>query len=91
MVNGSSKNKLEINVCVGTGCFVKGSQDLLHNLIGYIEENKIQDRVDVKATFCMEHCDKGPSVKIGDQKIIGCTLEDACSIINEKINVLVSE
>ncbi|MDP4190466.1 MAG: NADH-dependent [FeFe] hydrogenase, group A6 [Bacteroidota bacterium] len=78
ILNGSAKEKLEISVCVGTSCYLRGSQDLLYKMIDHIESNNLQDRVDVKATFCFEQCDRGPSVSIGGKVIEGCTLKKAC-------------
>ncbi len=75
VINGSNSQKLEISVCVGTGCYVKGSQNLLHRLIRFIDEKDFKDAVNVKATFCMESCDRGPSVTIGDELIHKCTFE----------------
>lgn len=88
VLSGSNSQKLEISVCVGTGCYVKGSQNLLHKLIRYIDEQGLQEMVNVKATFCMENCDKGPSVTVGDNLIYACNFEMAVSEINEKLAVL---
>ncbi len=63
---GGDGSKLSINICVGTNCFVKGSQEILKNVLNYIDEKGISDFVEVKANFCMENCDKGPSVSIGN-------------------------
>lgn len=68
IIDGSS-SKLSINVCVGTNCFVKGSQEILKKTLEYIEERNLSEVVDIKANFCMENCDKGPSVSIGSQLI----------------------
>lgn len=85
LINGSEKDKLEVSVCVGTSCYLRGSQDLLHKMIDHIEDNLMQEKVDVKATFCFENCDKGPSVTIGDQLIEKCTFEKACAELHRQI------
>jgi NADH-quinone oxidoreductase subunit G len=86
LVTGTNKEKLVVSVCVGTSCYVRGSQDLLHALIHHIEERKLQNVVDVKATFCFEHCNKGPTVSVGDTVIEKCTFEKACDVLNQKLN-----
>ncbi|MGE5683089.1 MAG: [FeFe] hydrogenase, group A [Bacillota bacterium] len=83
LLSGNGHNKLDISVCVGTSCYLKGSQDLLYKLIDHIEENNLQDRVDVKATFCFEQCDRGPSVSIGEKTFEGCTFKKACEEMHE--------
>lgn len=87
IMKGTSKNKLEISVCVGTSCYLKGATDLLHNLIDHIEDSNLQEKVDVKASFCFEHCDRGPTVSIGSKIIEGCTLSKARNAIDMELNV----
>lgn len=86
LLNGNGNDKLEISVCVGTSCYLKGSQDLLYKMIDHIEENSLQDRVDVKATFCFEQCDRGPSVSIGGKTLEGCTFKKACEEMKNALN-----
>ncbi|MPN60455.1 hypothetical protein SDC9_208183 [bioreactor metagenome] len=38
----------------------------MSNILNYIQERNLSEFVDVKANFCMENCDKGPSVSIGN-------------------------
>ncbi|MGE5496617.1 MAG: iron hydrogenase small subunit, partial [Syntrophothermus sp.] len=86
--NGTGNDKLEVKVCVGTSCYLKGSQDLLYRIIDRIEGGSLQDRVDVKATFCFEQCDKGPSVNIGGRAFEGCTLDTAMAEIEDALNIV---
>ncbi len=59
--------QLEVDVCLGTSCFLKGSQDLLQALAKYINTNELGEHVEVKASFCHQKCGRGPVVKIGDK------------------------
>ena len=83
---GAAEKKLEINVCVGTSCYLKGSQTILHKLLHHIDKNNLKDNVDVSATFCMEHCDKGPTLKIGDTVIEHCDYEKARKVMIEELS-----
>ncbi len=76
----NSGNKLSISVCVGTNCFMKGSQEILKNILDLIEERKLSEYVEVKANFCMENCDKGPNISIGNKIYAGVDID---SIIKE--------
>ncbi|MDD4085970.1 MAG: NADH-dependent [FeFe] hydrogenase, group A6 [Bacteroidales bacterium] len=87
--------KIEVCVCVGTNCFVKGSQELLRRLMEYVTENKLEDivgfegqeeMVDVKATFCFERCDRGPVVRVNQQVIEQATFEKVTQLLNNEIN-----
>jgi NADH-quinone oxidoreductase subunit G len=86
IMNGGPEKKLEVNVCVGTSCMIRGSQQLLRELIEYIEERGLQTAVDVRATFCFERCSKGPTIAIGDTVIEKCTLDRACSVLDKELS-----
>ncbi len=87
--------KIEVCVCVGTNCFVKGSQELLKKLMTYVTENKLEDivgfegheeMVDVKATFCFERCDRGPVVRVNEKIIEHATFDKVKEVIDKEIN-----
>lgn len=60
---------VEVNVCVGTSCFLQGSQEILSSMGEKIEQEHWNDRISLKATFCSENCSHGPTVTVGDRKI----------------------
>jgi NADH-quinone oxidoreductase subunit G len=72
---------LEVNVCFGTSCFLKGSQKLLHGILDHLRVKNLDDLVNVTASFCFERCDRGPTVRIGSQVIEKCTLDTAVRAI----------
>ncbi len=77
VITGSQNQTLNVSVCVGTSCHVRGSQSILRRLIDYVESNGLCDRVQVEATFCLERCGQGPNIMIGDTIIEHCTPEKA--------------
>jgi len=85
LVSGSEKDKIAVKVCVGTNCYLKGSQNILHTLIRDIQEKGLEEFVDVKATFCFENCMQAPNVQIGSELVGGCTLESARKILDEQL------
>lgn len=85
IVDGKQENRLEIRVCVGTSCYLKGAQDILHHVGRYIADKGLQDKVQVKATFCFEKCDKGPTVKVGDEVITHCDLAQAIAAVDRLV------
>ncbi len=88
LINIKGPAKIKVSVCVGTSCYLRGAQDLLHRLIKYIEENKLTEEVEVKASFCFEQCSKGPNVTIGDTVINRCDFETARKTINSKLEAI---
>lgn len=86
LLDATASEKLEVNVCVGTSCMIRGSQQLLHSLIEHIEGNGLQDAIDIKATFCFERCDRGPTVSVGGNVIEKCTIEKACKALDKELD-----
>jgi NADH-quinone oxidoreductase subunit G len=73
----ASEKVIQVSVCVGTSCYLKGSQNVLRALIKHIENEGVAHMVDVKATFCFERCGRGPTVQVGETVIEKCTFEKA--------------
>ena len=74
--------RLCVSVCIGTGCFVRGSEKLLKSLIKYVQSRDLVHLVKVEATFCFEKCAEGPNVRVGDRVFGQCTLEKAREAID---------
>ncbi len=80
----SADGNVDVNVCFGTGCFLKGSQKLLHDILEHIRRNDLGDKVRVSASFCFERCDKGPTIRVGEDIIQGCTIDMAAQAIERQ-------
>jgi NADH-quinone oxidoreductase subunit G len=74
--NGSPQ-KLQVCVCVGTSCYVRGAQKLLEQMLGHVKKTGLDEIAEVRTTFCFEQCDRGPTVRIGNTVIHKCTFEQA--------------
>lgn len=83
--DGPCAEKLKVNVCTGTNCFVKGSQHILHELLHQVETENLQDKVAINASFCFEKCDHGPTVSVDGHKIQCCTAEAAKTELLQKL------
>ncbi len=82
---GEDDARLAVRVCVGTSCYVRGSQALLKALMQHIGDRNLTAQVDVQASFCFEQCDRGPTVRIGDQVLERCTRERACEVLEAEL------
>ncbi len=76
---------LRVSVCMGTSCFLKGSQALLRDFMEWLRQEGLEDRVDVRATFCHERCDKGPTVEIDGEVREHCSLETLKGCVMERV------
>ena len=48
-----------IEICIGSSCFVKGSNEVVELLKNYIAEHHLEEKVQLKGAFCMGQCTKG--------------------------------
>jgi NADH-quinone oxidoreductase subunit G len=78
-------DKLKVSVCLGTNCFVKGSQEVLNGVLRHAEQCGLEGKLDVRAGFCFEKCESGPTVMIGGEHIHHCTAAKAIEEINNRI------
>ena len=83
--DGNGAETVKVNVCAGTNCFLKGSQNILHDLLHQVEERNLQDQVQISASFCFENCDRGPTVSVNGRRIPNCTTETARAEIDGKL------
>ena len=57
---------MKVTVCIGSSCHLKGSRQVVEALQRLIAENKLEDKVSLSGTFCMQNCQAGVSVSVND-------------------------
>jgi NADH-quinone oxidoreductase subunit G len=85
LFDGTPSRKVEVSVCLGTSCFLRGSENLLRGLMRHAEENGLEKIVDIRGHFCFEQCDSGPTVTINGERIEQCTLEWARGLVDQEV------
>ena len=88
LVRGTGVSKVAVKVCVGTSCFIRGSQALLASLLRKVEEEGLAELVDVNATFCSEKCNKGPTVQVGEDVLTQATLDGVMDLLRPRVTKL---
>jgi NADH-quinone oxidoreductase subunit G len=83
---GAEDAALKVNVCLGTNCFVKGSEKILRGLLRQSEEQGLEGEVDIRASFCCENCEHGPTVNINGQRLDHCTPEIAAEAVERELS-----
>jgi len=81
---GEGKDRCKIRVCVGTSCYLRGSQDILAKTLQMVEDNAWGNYFDIAATFCSEKCDKGPNVSVGETVIHKAELSQIKDLITKE-------
>lgn len=74
-----------IVVCVGSSCHIKGARKLLEQFNALIKENKLEEQIELKGSFCMERCGEGVNWQIDDELYTSSDVEDAVEIFRKKI------
>ncbi len=87
------EKRVDVEVCVGTGCYLRGSYDVLRQLTDSIAlDPDLIGKVNLKATFCLEHCDQGVSVRFGGKKVVTkVTPENAVEVLKKELSDVASD
>jgi NADH-quinone oxidoreductase subunit G len=79
------EDRIAVSVCFGTSCFLRGAQSLMQGLLKHIRNNNLEKVVDIRASFCFEQCDRGPTVTINGKQHNGCTLETVVNLLDREL------
>ena len=58
---------MKITGCIGSSCHIKGSRVVVEELQRLIAENGVGDKIELEGTFCMNNCQQGVCVTIGEE------------------------
>lgn len=65
-----------IQVCVGSACYLKGSQEIVELFQSALEEHRLMDEVTLAGSFCIGKCNRvGVTVQVDDEVHVGVTKE----------------
>ena len=75
-----------VQVCVGSSCHLKGSQEIVELLHRAVEEHHIEDDVVLSGSFCIGRCNRvGVTVQVDDDIHVGITKENFREFFNKNI------
>ncbi len=69
-VKNLTKNKgeyMNIKVCIGSSCHLKGSRQVVEKIQTMVEENNLKNKVELSGAFCMGKCQQGVCVSVNDE------------------------
>jgi len=73
---------MEVEICVGSSCHLKGSYQVVEVMEKYINDNDLSDEIQLKGSFCLGHCTTGVSGRI-DGKVVSLSLDNAEEVLNK--------
>ncbi len=74
-----------VTVCVGSSCHIKGARDVIMHFNELLKQNALEDRVELKGSFCMERCGEGINWQINAEPITSSDVEDALKTFRKRI------
>ena len=72
---------------MGSSCFGKGNQAVAEAVTQFIEEHKLEDKIEVAGCLCSNHCAKGPNIMINDKLISGVSLQSIGAVIAQELGL----
>lgn len=77
---------LIIQICVGSSCHIKGSEEIVRLLQSAVEEYKLEDDVVLTGSFCIGKCNRtGVTIQINDDVYVGINKDNFKEFFNEHI------
>jgi NADH-quinone oxidoreductase subunit G len=80
---GAGAERIPVSVCIGTSCHLRGSQKLLKALMHHVDDQDLGEQVEIQATFCMEACDRGPTVRVAGHVLNRASLDGVKELIEK--------
>ena len=75
-----------IQICVGSSCHLKGSQQIVEMFQEAVEKYKLDTDITLAGSFCTGRCNReGVSVTIDDEVFTGLTVEKFPAFFEEKV------
>ena len=75
-----------VQVCVGSSCHLKGSQDIVELFEKAVKDHNIEDEVVLSGSFCIGKCNRvGVTVQVDDEIHVGITRENFKEFFTENI------
>jgi NADH-quinone oxidoreductase subunit G len=76
---------MNIFVCVGSSCHLRGSAKIVELLKNAVQTNKLEDKVTLSGSFCLGKCTEGVSIKVDDQIVCGVSPENFDEIFKKYV------
>ena len=75
-----------IQVCVGSSCHLKGSEEIVRLLSESLEAYRLEDDVVLLGSFCIGKCDRiGVTIQVDDDIHTGVTKENFREFFNKNV------
>ena len=76
---------MDVQICVGSSCHMKGSYPIIQMFEGWIREYGLEEKVTLRAAFCLGDCTHGVAIRVDDEPVTGLTVQNAEEIFHRHV------
>lgn len=76
---------ITVTICVGSSCHIKGAREMINRFSDFLKKEGLEDKVELKGSFCMELCGEGVNWKIDDEVLSSSSVKEGFNVFREKI------
>ena len=75
-----------IQICVGSSCHLKGSEEIVRLLNERISESGLQDEITLAGSFCIGKCSRtGVTIQVDDEIVTGVPVDGFDDFYNKYV------
>ncbi|UCF43402.1 MAG: (2Fe-2S) ferredoxin domain-containing protein [Planctomycetota bacterium] len=78
---------ITVTVCVGSSCHIKGARELIARFNEFLSKKGLEGKVELKGSFCMEHCGEGINWKVNDEILTSSDVEAGVKMLGKKLRL----
>ncbi len=82
---------IELRVCVGSSCHLKGGTETLKAFEALIDREHVSDKIVLKADLCLDNCLEAPNIVLDDCVYGGITPERVSAFFEETVLPMVKK
>jgi NADH:ubiquinone oxidoreductase subunit E len=82
---------ITVTVCVGSSCHIKGARDMIVCFNDFLAKESLEDKVELKGSFCMERCGEGINWQINDEILSSSSVEEGAETFRNRVLELLEQ
>jgi len=76
---------ITVTVCVGSSCHIKGAREMIARFNEFLTKEGLEDKVELKGSFCMERCGEGINWQINDEVLSSPSVQAGAEMFRKKV------
>jgi NADH:ubiquinone oxidoreductase subunit E len=76
---------ITVTVCVGSSCHIKGARDMITRFNDFLTKEGLENKVELKGSFCMERCGEGINWMFGDEILSSTSADEGAKTFQKKV------